>query len=68
MAGNKKCKRLIRDCRAVSEIIRQVLIIAVVVLALSAVAVVVFSDKVAMDRPHAPRTNLQEILMCQKIL
>jgi len=60
MAGNKKCKGLIRNCRGVSEIIGQVLIIAVVVLALSAVAVVVFSDKGAMDSPHTPRTNLQE--------
>lgn len=60
MAGNKRLRELTRDCRAVSEIIGQVLIMAVVVLALSAVAVVVFSDKVAMDSPHAPRTNLQE--------
>ncbi|KKH46402.1 type IV pilin N-terminal domain-containing protein [Methanosarcina sp. 1.H.A.2.2] len=58
--GNKKCRGLTRDCRAVSEVMGAVLMIAIVVLAFSAVALTVFSDEGSMDPPHTPHTNLQE--------
>lgn len=56
----KKYRALGRDCRAVSETIGQVLMVAVVVLAFSSIAVTVFSDGGAMNPPHVPRTDLQE--------
>ncbi|WP_235283579.1 MULTISPECIES: type IV pilin N-terminal domain-containing protein [unclassified Methanosarcina] len=58
--GNKKCRALGQDCRAVSEVMGAVLMIAIVVLAFSAVALTVFSDEGSMDPPHTPHTNLQE--------
>ncbi|KKH93309.1 hypothetical protein EO95_13480 [Methanosarcina sp. 1.H.T.1A.1] len=58
--GNKKCRGLTRDCRAVSEVMGAVLMIAIVVLAFSAVALTVFSDEGSMDPPHTPHTNLRE--------
>jgi FlaG/FlaF family flagellin (archaellin) len=56
----KKYRALGRDCQAVSEVIGQVLMVAVVVLAFSSIAVTVFSDAGAMNPPHVPRTDLQE--------
>ncbi|MCQ1534708.1 type IV pilin [Methanosarcina sp. KYL-1] len=60
MEGNKKHKKLTRDCLAVSEIIGLVLMIAIVVLAFSAVSLAVFSDGGTMNPPHTPHINLQE--------
>lgn len=60
VVGNKKCKELTRDCQAVSEVVGQVLMISIVVLALSSVALTVFSNGGAMNPPHTPHTNLQE--------
>jgi len=60
--GNKKHKELTQDCQAVSEAVGQVLMISIVVLALSSVALTVFSNGGAMNPPHTPHTNLQENL------
>ncbi|WP_048135383.1 type IV pilin N-terminal domain-containing protein, partial [Methanosarcina sp. 1.H.T.1A.1] len=56
----KKYRALGQDCQAVSEVIGQVLMVAVVVLAFSSIALTVFSDDGAMNPPHVPRTDLQE--------
>jgi len=56
----KKFRALGKDCRAVSEMIGQVLMVSVVVLAFSLIAVTVFSDGGAVNPPHVPRTDLQE--------
>lgn len=56
----KEYRALGKDCRAVSEVIGQVLMDAVVVLAFSSIALTVFSDEGAMRPPHVPRTDLQE--------
>lgn len=56
----KKYRALGQDCRAVSETIGQVLMVAVVVLAFSSIAVTVFSDGGVMNPPHIARTDLQE--------
>ncbi len=56
----KKCRALGQDCRAVSEVIGSVLMIAVVVLAFSSIAVFVFSDEGAVKPPHTPKVDLQE--------
>lgn len=56
----KKYRALGRDCRAVSEVIGPVLMIAVVVLAFSSIAVFVFSDEGAVKPPHTPKVDLQE--------
>lgn len=56
----KKYRALGQDCHAVSEMIGQVLMVAVVVLAFSSIAVAVFSDGGAMNPPHVPRTDLEE--------
>lgn len=56
----KKYRTLGQDCQAVSEIIGQVLMVAVVILAFSLIAITVFSDGGAMSPPHVPRTDLQE--------
>lgn len=55
----KKYRALGEDCQAVSEVVGQVLMIAIVVLAFSSVAVVIFSDLV-LNPPHTPHTDLQE--------
>jgi FlaG/FlaF family flagellin (archaellin) len=55
----KKYRALGDDCQAVSEVVGQVLMIAIVVLAFSSVAVVIFSDLV-VNPPHTPHTDLQE--------
>lgn len=59
---NKKLKRLTWDRQAVSEIMGHVLLIFIVVLAFSAIALVVYSDEGVMDNTHTPHTNLQENL------
>lgn len=56
----KKYRALGQDCRAVSEVIGQVLMVAIVVLAFSSIALTVFSDTGAVNPPHVPRTDLQE--------
>jgi len=56
----KKYRALGQDCQAVSEVIGQVLMISIVVLALSSVALTVFSEGGTMDPPHTPHANLQE--------
>jgi FlaG/FlaF family flagellin (archaellin) len=56
----KKYRALCQDCKAVSEVIGQVLMVAVVVLAFSSIAVFVFSDEGAVNPPHTPKTDLQE--------
>ena len=53
----KKYRALGEDCQAVSEVVGQVLMIAIVVLAFSSVAVVIFSDLV-VNPPHTPHTDL----------
>lgn len=58
----KKYRALDQDCRAVSEVIGQMLMVAIVVLAFSSIALTVFSDGGAMNPPHVPRTDLQEIV------
>ena len=55
----KKYRALGEDCQAVSEVVGQVLMIAIVVLAFSSIAVVIFSD-VVVNPPHTPHTDLQE--------
>lgn len=49
-----------QDCRAVSEVLGQILMISVVVLAFSSIAVCVFSDGGAVNPPHTPKVDLQE--------
>lgn len=56
----KKYRALGQDCQAVSEVVGQVLMVAVVVLAFSSIALTVFSEGGAMNPPHVPRTDLQE--------
>lgn len=58
----KKDRALDKNCQAVSEVMGTVLMIAVVVLAFSSIAIIVFSDEGAMNPPHTPHTNLQEKL------
>lgn len=60
IAEGKKYRALCQDCKAVSEVIGQVLMVAVVVLAFSSIAVFVFSDEGAVNPPHTPKADLQE--------
>lgn len=55
----KKYRALGEDCQAVSEVVGQMLMIAIVVLAFSSIAAVIFSD-IVVNPPHTPHTNLQE--------
>ena len=55
----KKYRALGEDCKAVSEVIGQVLMIAIVVLAFSAISAIIFSD-VIVNPPHTPHTDLSE--------
>jgi len=57
---SKKYRALGEDCQAVSEVVGQVLMIAIVVLAFSSIAIVIFSDVVVVNPPHTPHTDLQE--------
>jgi len=54
----KKYRALGEDCQAVSEVVGQVLMIAIVVLAFSSIAIVICSD-VVINPPHTPHTDLQ---------
>jgi FlaG/FlaF family flagellin (archaellin) len=56
----KKYRALGKDCQAVSEVIGEVLMIAMVVLAFSGIALTVFSDEGAANPPHTPDTALRE--------
>jgi len=56
----KKKRALSGDCQAVSEVIGQVLMIAIVVLAFSSIAITVFSDKGISTPQHTPRVDFQE--------
>jgi FlaG/FlaF family flagellin (archaellin) len=62
----KKHRKLDRDCQAVSEVIGQVLMIAVVVLAFSSIAITVFSEGGAVNPPHTPKADLQENISAAK--
>lgn len=55
----KKYGTLGEDCQAVSEVVGQVLMIAIVVLAFSSIAVIIFSDAF-VNPPHTPHIDLQE--------
>lgn len=56
----KKYRPLSRDCHAVSEVLGQILMLTIVVLAFSSIAVFVFSDEGAVKPLHTPKTDLQE--------
>ena len=56
----KKYRALSQDCQAVSEVIGQVLMLAIVVLAFSSIAMLVFSEGGAINPPHTPKADLQE--------
>jgi len=56
----KKYRALGKDCRAVSEVIGQVLHVSHSCVAFSSLAVLVFSDEGAVNPPHTPKTDLQE--------
>jgi FlaG/FlaF family flagellin (archaellin) len=55
----RKYRALLEDCQAVSEVVGQVLMIAIVVLAFSSIAAVIFSD-IAVNPPHTPHIDLSE--------
>lgn len=55
----RRHRELREDCQAVSEVVGQVLMIAIVVLAFSSIAVVVFSD-IVVNPPHTPHPDLLE--------
>lgn len=55
----KKYRALDENCQAVSEVVGQMLMIAVVVLAFSSIAAVIFSG-IALNPPHTPHTDLSE--------
>ena len=55
----RRHKKLREDSQAVSEVVGQVLMIAIVVLAFSSMAVIIFSD-IVVNPPHTPHTDLQE--------
>lgn len=56
----KKCRVLCQDCRAVSEVYGQLLMMSIVVIAFSTIAVTVFSDGGAVKPEHIPNTDLRE--------
>jgi archaeal type IV pilus assembly protein PilA len=55
----RKHRGLREDCQAVSEVVGQVLMIAIVVLAFSSIAVFIFSD-IVVNPPHTPHTDFSE--------
>lgn len=59
MEGKKRWA-LFQDCRAVSEVYGQILMISIVVLAFSTIAITVFSDGGAVKPEHTPNTDLRE--------
>ncbi|WP_292373853.1 type IV pilin N-terminal domain-containing protein [Methanosarcina sp. UBA411] len=58
----KKLRVLCQDCRAVSEVYGQLLMISMVVIAFSGIALTVFSDGGAEKPEHTPHTDLQETI------
>lgn len=62
----KKYRKLDKDNQAVSEVIGQILMIAVVVLAFSSIAVTIFSEGGAVNPPHTPKADLQENISTAK--
>ena len=56
----KQHRDFIENYQAVSEVMGEVLMIAIVVLAFSSIAVTIFSDKGVTSPSHAPRVDLQE--------
>ncbi|MGB9938532.1 type IV pilin N-terminal domain-containing protein [Methanosarcina sp.] len=58
----KKFRALGKNCQAVSEVYGQLLMISIVVIALSGVAMAVFSDGGAVKPEHTPNTDLRENL------
>lgn len=56
----KKRRALYKDCRAVSEVYGQLLMISIVVLAFSTIALTVFSDGGAVKQEHTPHIDLSE--------
>jgi len=55
----KKHSLLREDCQAVSEVMGQILMMSIVVLAFSSIGITIFSD-VVVDPPHTPHVDLQE--------
>ncbi|AKB73368.1 hypothetical protein MSLAZ_0107 [Methanosarcina lacustris Z-7289] len=58
----KKYREFGQDCQAVSEVIGQVLMLAIVVLAFSSIAMLVFSEGGVVNPPHTPKADLQETI------
>jgi hypothetical protein len=56
----KKYRALGENCQAVSEVLGQVLMIAIVVLSLSSLAITIFSDVVVINPPHKQHTHISE--------
>ncbi|AKB46274.1 hypothetical protein MSKOL_0497 [Methanosarcina sp. Kolksee] len=56
----KKYRVLCQDCRGVSEVYGQLLMISIVVIAFSTIAVTVFSEGGAVKPEHIPNTDLRE--------
>lgn len=56
----KKRRMLYQDCRGVSEVYGQMLMMSIVVLAFSTIGLAVFSDGGAVKPEHIPHTDLQE--------
>lgn len=56
----KKYREFEENCQAVSEVIGQVLMISIVVLAFSTIALTVFSEGGVVKPPHTPYTSLRE--------
>lgn len=59
MEGKKRWA-FCQDCRGVSEVYGQLLMISIVVIAFSTIAITVFSDGGAVKPEHIPHTDLQE--------
>lgn len=59
MEGQKR-RLLFQDCRGVSEVYGQLLMMSIVVLAFSMIGLTVFSDHGAVKPEHIPHTDLQE--------
>jgi archaeal type IV pilus assembly protein PilA len=56
----KKYRALGENCQAVSEVLGQVLMIAIVVLAFSSIAITIFSDAIVINPPHKQHTAISE--------
>lgn len=57
---SRKYRALGENCQAVSEVLGQVLMIAIVVLAFSSIAITIFSDAVVINPPHKQHTYISE--------